>query len=185
MEKIQRKFKENSDYICNIVELLLSLQHCLIKQLKTLLSPQNMPTQITSENISTSIKTDNYQADNSSKFGLVLPFLCAIHCIALPFLVSLLPFLGQSFFSSEIFEWLMLLVGACTSAYLLTRDRRIHKQFSPIILALLGFGILSLGHILHEIPNAEFISIALGCTSLLFAYILNWNFIKKMKNCIC
>ena len=142
---------------------------------------------VNSKDIATNITTNAVanNLENTNKFGLVLPFLCAIHCIALPFLVSLLPFLGQSFFSSEIFEWLMLLVGACTSAYLLTRDRRIHKQFSPIILALLGFGVLSLGHILHEIPNAEFIFIGLGCTSLLFAYILNWNFIKKMKNCIC
>ncbi len=138
---------------------------------------------IVNEDITTNI------SENTNKFGLILPFLCAIHCVALPFLVSLLPFLGQSFFSSEVFEWLMLLVGACTSAYLLTRDRRIHKQYSPTLLALLGFGVLGLGHIFHEIPNTEFntefIFIGVGCASLLFAYILNWNFIKKTKNCVC
>ena len=146
------------------------------KAAQNLLYPKKMKPQTISKSIN---------SENTTKFGLVLPFLCAIHCIALPFLVSLLPFLGQSFFSSEIFEWLMLLTGACTSAYLLMRDRRIHKRFSPIILALLSFGMLSLGHIFHGISHIEFISIGLGCTSLLFAYVLNWNFIKKMRNCVC
>ena len=107
------------------------------------------------------------------KFGISLSFLCAIHCIATPILLTLAPLAGN--FLSETTEQLLLFVGLGIGLYVLIKDYFHHEQVLPLLLlALSGILIISsmlgLGHILQT--TASLI--------MALAYFLNWRYHRKV-----
>ena len=44
----------------------------------------------------------------STKLGIALSFLCAIHCILMPILLIIFPFLGESMLHDPVLEWVLL-----------------------------------------------------------------------------
>merc|ERR1712063_179408 len=71
------------------------------------------------------------------KLGIWVSSLCALHCLALPVLVPLLPLIGSSFFAQVWFERTILsfsiLVGAVA---LISGATRYHGRLYPLVLLL-------------------------------------------------
>ncbi len=108
-----------------------------------------------------------------NKVGLWLSVLCTIHCLAMPFLMTALPFLGNSFFSeqSEIY-----LIGgsAILAIFLLVKDYRNHQNPLPLKLLVLALCCNFTG-LFWAKQNYEIFFNVTGALIMALAYWLNWN----------
>jgi hypothetical protein len=116
----------------------------------------------------------------ADKFAISTSTLCAMHCIALPFLVSVFPALGATIVSDEIFHLWMLSAVIPFSAVGLVLGCRKHKNFT-----ILGAGVVGLltlifaaffGHDIFGDAGER------GAT-LLGAIIIAWAHLKNFSLC--
>lgn len=84
------------------------------------------------------------------KVGATASSLCAIHCMIMPFIITILPLLGLGFLSSEWVEWTLFGLSAIIGISSLCLGYRKHKnRIAPIILTI-GLAFLGLGRYAHE-----------------------------------
>lgn len=116
------------------------------------------------------------------KLGIWISGLCALHCIALPIVLSIAPLMADSFVAAEWFEHsilsLSMLIGLSA---LLIGYFRYHKQFYPIIALIIG-GIIYwqkdiFGHAFEPI------TIALGASLIIAAHLVNLRLCRACKEC--
>lgn len=108
-----------------------------------------------------------------NKVGLWLSVLCTIHCLAMPFLMTALPFLGKSFLSekSEIY---MIGVSAILAIFLLIKDYRNHQNSLPLTLLSVALCFNFTGLFLAK-GIYEILFNVLGALLMASAYYINWN----------
>jgi hypothetical protein len=128
------------------------------------------------------ITTMNHSHDNNKieKLGFYLSVACAIHCIATPVLITVLPFLGSSLVNHS---WEIWFIGGSLilAGTLLYTDFRKHQN--PLPLVLLGASLLTkLVEILWLGDSFEFITGSIGALFIAAAYYFNW---KYKKACSC
>ena len=116
------------------------------------------------------------------KIGIWVSGLCALHCLALPLLLPILPFVASSFIAENWFERtilsLSLLIGLTA---LLVGFFRYHRQLYPLY-ALIAGGIIYwnkdiFGH------DFEPITIAIGATLIITAHVMNLRLCRACKAC--
>lgn len=88
--------------------------------------------------------------DNSSgrpavldQVAVALSGLCLLHCLLLPLLVAVLPFLGQ--WSDDHLHAEMLIIVVPVSVIALVLGYRRHRHSGIVIAGLIGLGILIVG----------------------------------------
>ncbi len=109
------------------------------------------------------------------KLGFGLSLLCALHCLATPFLLVALPALGHNYLSEGLETGLIagsLLIGSV----ILTRDYRGHHQKLPLILLSLAFVLAFLVFLTHSHLLQTLSSILLAV-----AFLINW----RMHSRVC
>jgi membrane protease YdiL (CAAX protease family) len=108
-----------------------------------------------------------------NKVGLWLSVLCTIHCLAMPFLMTALPFLSGSFLSekSEIY---MIGVSAILAIFLLIKDYRNHQNSLPLILLSVAICFNFAGLFLAK-GIYEILFNVIGALMMASAYYINWN----------
>lgn len=107
--------------------------------------------------------------------GMTASTACAIHCALMPIAAIFLPLLGLTFLSNEWVEITMLclsLVIGLTS--LLTSYFKIHRNFSPVALFLLGFVMVIIGHF-NGRQVVESIVLPIGGVLFVVAHYLNFR----------
>ncbi|APE04754.1 MULTISPECIES: MerC domain-containing protein [Alteromonas] len=116
------------------------------------------------------------------KLGIWVSGLCALHCLALPVLVPLLPLIGSSFFAQVWFERTILsfsiLVGAVA---LISGATRYHGRLYPLVLLLTGGVIYWFKDIFGE--SYEPFTIALGAFLIVTGHWLNMRLCRQCKCC--
>ncbi|MEM9159937.1 MAG: MerC domain-containing protein [Verrucomicrobiota bacterium] len=143
------------------------------------------------------------------RLGMGLSTLCAIHCIATPFFLGLLPVLGISFVANPSFEWAMVAVigGLAILTYVL--GYRLHGRWQAFPLLAVGLIIFLLirpivlgwdhshgfhdGHDHHPHHDHshgtdlmvlwEILLTALGGAALIAGHWLNAKWSKSCKDC--
>lgn len=81
--------------------------------------------------------------------GILLSALCVVHCLTLPLLIAVVPFLGQ--FAEGHLHAQMLIVVLPLSTGALALGFRRHRNGQIIILGLVGMLLLTLGGtVMHE-----------------------------------
>jgi hypothetical protein len=123
-----------------------------------------------------------HEHSKMEKVGFYLSVACAVHCIATPVLVTLLPFLGSSFIGNHAWEIWFIGGSLVLAGVILWNDYLKHKNLIPLILllgtvAVKALEIIWLGH------KYEFITGSLGAFFIALAYFLNWKY--KEKACAC
>ncbi len=112
------------------------------------------------------------------KTGMFLSFLCLIHCLATPILLTTLPFIAKDWIShtTEVY----LVAGSLIIAiYLLTKDHRVHNNIYPLFLLLISIFFNGIG--LFILPEKfETPTIILGSLIMASAYLLNWKLHSKI-----
>ncbi|MDF2178707.1 MerC domain-containing protein [Aliiglaciecola sp. CAU 1673] len=116
------------------------------------------------------------------KMGIWASSLCALHCLLLPILVPLLPFVGASFFAENWFERSILTVSMIIGFWaLLSGFYRYHRQLYPLYSLVLG-GLIywnkdMFGH------DYEPFTIAIGALLIVAAHILNLRLCQACHQC--
>lgn len=74
--------------------------------------------------------------------------LCAIHCAIVPMLITTLPLIGLGFLANPLIEWSMIILALCIGVYAIGLSYvRTHHRPLPMLLLILGFMIIIIGHL--------------------------------------
>ena len=90
---------------------------------------------------------------NWDKLGVTASLLCAIHCIALPLLLTSLPILGIDLVENKGFEIFMIALAFVIGCVALAKGKKGYKSNKPIILFSIGISFLILKECFHEWHN--------------------------------
>ena len=113
------------------------------------------------------------------RFGAFLGFACAIHCIAVPLFLGVLPALGLGFLADHEFDLTIVAIAsvcalfAARSGWRAHGDRRIVAGFFGAIL------LLVMGHALGEESLAGRIPSVLGGLTLAVTHLINLRASRK------
>jgi hypothetical protein len=103
------------------------------------------------------------------KVGLSLSFLCAIHCLAMPFILVALPIVGESFLAEQL-ELGLILSSLVLGVFILIKDYKHHFNKVPLILFGLSFLLVLIHLVLHNHTLLSFSSVIMA-----IAYLRNWQ----------
>ena len=81
----------------------------------------------------------------SDWIGVFASVLCAIHCAAMPFVISYLPALGLSFFADELFHKVMVFVCFAIAIYAFVPGFIKHRRWRPVVFGTFGLMFISAG----------------------------------------
>jgi hypothetical protein len=114
------------------------------------------------------------------KIAVGLSGLCLLHCLMLPFVVAILPFLGQ--FDDDHLHAEMLIFVVPVSVIALFVGFRRHGQISIILSGAAGLAILAMGaFVVHDLygPAADRMTTVAGSIVLAFTHYRNFRLAKK------
>ena len=117
--------------------------------------------------------------------GATASWLCAVHCLALPFLITLLPLVGLSFLLDETTERVFIVISILlATASLLPAYFRQHGKMRTILLAFSGIALLILTHLLfEESPFLKVTFLLSGAILISAAHIINRRLCLACENC--
>lgn len=108
------------------------------------------------------------------KLGLFLSFACAIHCLAMPFIVFFAPYLlGSIAFSSKV-EWILVLLSFGLAAFVLILDFQKHRRLKPLYFLGIAFGF-KLIEVSMDSKSYDWIFGVLLGLSVAYAYWVNYQ----------
>ena len=117
--------------------------------------------------------------------GATASWVCAIHCLALPFTVSLLPLIGLSFLLDEAAERVFIGISVVLAVLsLLPAYFREHGKLRSIFLAAAGIGLIVMTHFLFEENlTFKFIFLLAGAILISAAHFLNRRLCRACEVC--
>jgi hypothetical protein len=115
------------------------------------------------------------------KLGLFLSFACAIHCLAMPFVVFFAPYILGSFAFSYQIEWILVASSFGLAAYILILDFQKHHHLKPLYFLALAFMFKLLEVFIGDKSYNWVFGVLLGC-SVAYAYWVNY---KHKIACSC
>ncbi len=122
---------------------------------------------------------------NLDFLGFSASLLCAIHCAAIPFLLSFSTLIGLQFLANPLIELLMIFISLIIASLALIHGyRKHHKKITPIIVVLAGFLLIFAGHISHH-EVSEMVLVPVGATIVAIAHFINWSYIRKSNTTTC
>ena len=124
----------------------------------------------------------------TDKAAIGLSLLCAMHCLAFPLIIVLLPSLAALQLNDEAFHLWMVLAVIPTSVYALTMGCKQHKRYRLLILGVLGLACLIsavvLGETLHS-ESMEKILTSIGAGIIAYGHYRNYRLCQYQRNCVC
>lgn len=117
--------------------------------------------------------------------GAAASWICAVHCLALPFLIGVLPFAGLSFLLDEMTERIFMTLSVLLAALsLVPAYFREHGKLRSIFLAASGIGLIWLTHLLFEENlTAKVVFLVSGAGLLSAAHFLNRRLCRQCSVC--
>jgi len=110
------------------------------------------------------------------KVAVALSGLCLLHCLALPVLIVVLPFLGQ--FGDDHLHAELLLFVIPVSVIALTSGYRRHRRIEVILLGAAGLLILTLGGtVVHDLYG----SLADRLMTVTGSFVLAWTHYQNFR----
>ncbi|MFL0298814.1 MerC domain-containing protein [Aquirufa novilacunae] len=117
----------------------------------------------------------------AEKVGVFLSLLCAIHCLALPIILFVAPYLASSFAFSVTVEWILVVVSFGMALLLLWQDFRKHRK--PMPLYFLGIGVLI--KLVDTLVGLKSIEWVFGLSLGVFITLAYWYNYKHKTACTC
>lgn len=114
-----------------------------------------------------------FKLDN---IGITASTLCAIHCAAVPVFFTSLPLFGLGFLANIWVEWIMILtaliigVASIGGSFL-----RSHHRVLPLVLLIIGFLTIILGHV-YATGWLEAVIVPAGGLTIAFAHFINYKY---------
>lgn len=92
----------------------------------------------------------------TDKMGMLLSFVCLVHCLLGPIVLIVVPGLSGSF-GHELFHWVMLLFVIPVAAFSFVKSYQSHKIKFPLQLGSLGILFLLIGVLAPEYFGHDFL----------------------------
>ena len=119
----------------------------------------------------------------ADKFAVSTSTVCALHCIALPFMIRVFPAISASFLGVEAFHVWLLWAVIPLSAFGLSLGCGQHKNKTVLVAGGIGLGFLVLaalaGHALLG-ENGERVTTLLGAAFIALAHIRNYRLCRSL-----
>lgn len=113
-----------------------------------------------------------------NKVGLWLSVLCMIHCLAMPFIITALPFLSKSLIGEQT-EKLLIGASAVLAVILLRKDYRNHQNIIPFVLLAIALCFNFVGIFWAKEGTQETFLNVTGALLMAAAYYSNWYYHRK------
>lgn len=114
--------------------------------------------------------------------GACLSFACAIHCVAMPFVITILPLLGLGVLAHSEFDTIMFITTISLASASLCWGTFVHRETR--ILFLLAAAILLFyvgGFHAHDTREAVFVGFGGFCLAL--GHFINRRLCKSCRHC--
>ncbi len=117
--------------------------------------------------------------------GTAVSWICAVHCLALPFFISLLPLVGLSFLLDETVERTIIGVSILiAAASLLPAYFRQHRKIRAFVLFLAGIGLIIASHLYFEKkPVLQVPFLLAGAGLITAAHLVNRHLRRTCPRC--
>jgi hypothetical protein len=116
------------------------------------------------------------------RIGMTASTLCAIHCAAVPLLITSLPLLGLGFLANPWVEWSMIILALIIGTSSIGMSYfRVHHNLLPIGMLLTGFLIIILGHAFIT-GWREAVVVPAGGLLIAFAHFVNYKHSVACQN---
>lgn len=117
--------------------------------------------------------------DRSNRLSAFLSLACAIHCAAMPMLISILPLVGMQFLASHLLEGGMLAFGVGFGAYGVIRAYLYqHRDKRPVVALVAGAVLITYGFFFA--PEAlEPYLVSAGALGIAAAQVLNMRSCRR------
>lgn len=89
-------------------------------------------------------------AASLDRIGATLGFLCALHCLAVPLLLGVLPAMGLGFIADHTFDLALLAVASVVALFAARSGLRTHGDRRVVIGLVVAVLLLATGHIIGE-----------------------------------
>ena len=96
-----------------------------------------------------------YNKQISDKLSICISMCCILHCIALPFVIIMIPGFASLWISSENVHVILVILAIPVSLFAMLKSLTKHHNYKCIILACIGLLMLVVAIFMHDI---EFIS---------------------------
>lgn len=118
--------------------------------------------------------------DRLDHLGMAASIACAIHCAALPLAITALPLLGLEFLANSWVEIVMICLSLVVGVVSLRLSYPKHQKALPVLVLVLGFLLIGMGHFVFE--EMEALMIPLGGFTIAAAHLLNWRYSRSCKH---
>jgi len=120
------------------------------------------------------------KSEKLDQLGITASLACAVHCAVLPFILTALPLFGLSFLAHSWVELVMIGLSLIIGVYSLSTSYPKHKKLVPLIVLVIGFGLIGSGHYLIE--SLEAILIPMGGFTIAIAHYINWKYSRSCNH---
>ncbi|MEM6684886.1 MAG: MerC domain-containing protein [Bacteroidota bacterium] len=111
--------------------------------------------------------------------ALTSSLICAIHCAAIPIVLSFSSLSSLHFLENPFIEWTFILLGVVfVFVSLWPSYKKVHQQTKPLLFAAIGFALIAIGRLeftkLWEVGNT-----VVGALFVSSAHYFNWRLLKS------
>ncbi len=131
---------------------------------------------------STDRPNESAEVERLDKIGTVISSACAVHCIAMPFLLTSLPFLGLGFLAHGMFDIVMISIAVTLALLSLCWGHRIHGSYKTFLFIAAALSFFALGH-WYEEESFHWAFMTAGGVSLASGHILNRKLCRSCNSC--
>jgi len=112
--------------------------------------------------------------------ALTSSLLCAIHCAAIPILLSFTSLSSLHFLGNPYIEWTFIALGIVfVFVSLWPSYKKYHHKTKPLVFAAIGFAVIAIGRFefteLWEVSNT-----VVGATLVSVAHYINWKLLRNV-----
>ena len=131
----------------------------------------------------------NFQTIGSSDFrdktGIAVSWLCAVHCLAMPFIISFLPLLGISFLAHEGIEYIIIGISVAVALIsLLPAYFKQHRKIRTLLLFVSGICFVIFADLLFEESlTGKVVFVLTGASLVTSAHFINRRLCRNCQNC--
>ncbi len=132
------------------------------------------------------LKSRTTGADNFwDKTGITVSWVCAAHCLAMPFIISFLPLLGISFLAHEGIEYVIIGFSIVVALItLLPAYFRQHRKIRTLLLYVSGICFVIFADMLFEESlSAKIIFVLIGAGLVSSAHFINRILCRNCRVC--
>lgn len=123
----------------------------------------------------------------ADKFAIGLSLICAVHCLALPLILVLLPGMVALQLDNEAFHTWIIVAALPTSIYALTLGCKQHKRYQLLILGFVGLSLLAMAVMLGEAiigGLGEKLLTVLGASLVAVGHLWNFRLYQQHIDCV-